>query len=153
MKKKIIYILLVLVLVSAAVFVTWFFINNKDETVTLESFTIYGVEIDVNDRHVFQVDLKDVDIKKPNVTSNACISAFNYTCSKGNDCLNVSAMSYDKSDETMKLYFTIGDKANYNTNKNLKTYGTYDYYVEVYNINKDKVKEAGYCFDEYVAED
>ena len=152
MKKKIIYILLTLVLMSGSVFTTWFFINSKETKVSLKSFNIYGVEVDVNNRHVFRVDLKNVDIKKPNVVGNTCLGAFSHTCSKGDDCLETFAMGYDKKTETLQIYLVTDKKVNYNTSKVLGTYGVYDYYIEVYNIDKEKVKEAGYCFDEYITE-
>ena len=151
MKKKIINILLAIVLISGSVFATWYFINSKEAKVSFKSFSIYGIEVDASNNHAFRINLENVDIKKQIVEENTCIPIFYATCKKGDNCLGPYAMGYDETTEKLHIYLTTGEKEDFTTSKALGTYNIYDYYIEVL-IDKEKVKEAGYCLVDTIEE-
>lgn len=147
--KKITYALITIVSIVLAILLTWFFTTKTNDSFNLKKLNIFGNEIEIEDGNVFQFSLKDAEIKSDTKITNGCLFPVGLTCENGEDCFHVTSFYYDENSKTLELYLLSENKeVNYNDSKNLGTYGVYDYYISITDIDKSKAESAGFCLSE-----
>ncbi len=151
--KKGMYVLIMIFVIALSVFITRFVTTKSVDSSRLTKVKIFGNEVEIKNGNAFIFSMENVEIKNDNVIEDddsACFNPVELYCANGKECTMSSMYEYDKEKKVFSAFFITSNKYpsdafNIEKDKKFGIYDRYDYYIEIHDIDEEKVKASKYC--------